>query len=74
MVTTVRHTRPNLTEKSAKGIDKGINTIFQQCIGVNTEIWSSIAKEKPRLAIFLKEYGLREVEDRRFGQYLGATA
>ena len=70
----IRHVRPDLTEKFAQGIDKGISAIFQRCIGVNTECWSDIAKERLRLPIRLKGCGLREAEDRRFGQYLGATA
>ena len=70
----MRHVRPDLTEKFARGIDEGINAIFRRCIGVNTESWSDIAKERLRLPIRLKGCGLREAEDRRFGQYLGATA
>ena len=70
----IRHVRLNLTEKFARGIDKGVSAIFQQCVGVNTECWSDIAKERLRLPIRLKAYGLRETEDRRFRQYLGATA
>ena len=32
----IRHVRPDLTERFAKGIDEGIETIFQQCVGMNT--------------------------------------
>ena len=67
----IRHVRPDLTEKFAKGINKGISAIFQRCIEVNTECWSKIAKERLRLPIRLTGCGPREAEDRRFGQYLG---
>ena len=69
----IQHVLPDLTEKFAKGIDKGISAIFQRCIGFNTERWSDIAKERLRLHIRLNGCGLRESEDRRFRQYLGAT-
>jgi hypothetical protein len=70
----IRHMRPYLTEKFLRGIDEGISAIFRPCIDVNTKSWSDIAKERLRLPIRLKGYGLREAEDRIFGQYLGATA
>ena len=43
------HMRPDLTEKCSQRIDVGIHTIFQQCIRVNVETWSDIAKERVRL-------------------------
>ena len=71
----IRHIRSDPKEKFAKGIneDNEMYAIFQQYIGVNTEIWSSIANERLRLSICIKEYGLGEAEYRRFRQYLGAT-
>ena len=48
--------------------------IFTHCVGVNTENWSDTAKERVRLPIRHKGCGLREVEERRFGQFLGAAA
>ena len=65
--------RPDLIDNFTKGIEKGISTIFQQCIGVTTVSWSIIAKERLRLTICLKRCGLRKEEDRESEQYLGAT-
>ena len=70
----IRHVRPDLTERFSQGIDEGIETILQQCVGMNTATWSDIAKDKFRLPVCLKGCGLRNAEDRQYGQYIGAAA
>ena len=70
----IRHVRPDLTGRFAAAIDTGVQRNFQQCVGADTTAWSDIAQERVRLPISLKGCGLREAEDRRYGQYLGAAA
>ena len=70
----IRHVRPDLTKSFAEGIDAGVRKIFTHCVGVNTENWSDAAKERVRLPIRHKGCGLRDAEDKRFGQFLGAAA
>jgi hypothetical protein len=67
----IRHVRPDLIEKIAKGIDKINSAIYKHWIGFNTKTWSSSVKMRPRLPICVKGCGLMKAEDRRFRQYLG---
>ena len=67
----IRHVRPDLTETFAEGVDAGVQKLFKHCVGVNTETWSEVARERMRLPIRHKGCGLREARDRRFAQFLG---
>ena len=68
----LRHIRPDFTEDFAKGINKGILDIFKTIIGINTANWSDHTTERIKLPVIMKGYGLREAEDRQYGQFIGA--
>ena len=53
----LRHVRPDWTESFARGIDGGIQSLFETCAGISLDTWSDYAKERIRLPIRYK--GLR---------------
>ena len=68
----LRHVRPDYTADFAHGIDQGVLSLVQTCVGVNIDTWSDFARERMRLPMRLKGCGLREAADRRHAQFLGA--
>ena len=70
----IRHIRPDFTSDFAKGIDEDIMSLFKTCAGMNMNDWSDFALERIRLPIKENGCGLRQAEDRRHGQYIGALA
>ena len=41
----LRHIRPDYTKQFAKGIDAGVRSLFQTCVGCDITRWSDFAKE-----------------------------
>ena len=70
----LRHVRPDYTEAFAQGIDEGILSLVQTCVGVDIASLTEIGRERMRLPIRFKGCGLRQATDRRYAQYLGAFA
>ena len=68
----LRHVRPDYTWECVEGIDAGVNSLLKTCTRIYIDSWTVIAKEKMRLPIKNKGCGLREVVDRRHGQFVGA--
>ena len=68
----LRHAGPNFMEEIAKGVDKGVLELFETTLGINTADWSAHATERIRLPLRMKGCGLREMVDRRHGQFVGA--
>ena len=60
-----------IPKKIARSIDGGVSSLFQTCVGVNTDSWTNYAKERLHLPIHFKGWGLREDADRRHGKYVG---
>ena len=69
----LRHVRPSTTREFAEAIDDGISNLFQTRTGMDTSLWLTFVKERIRLPIKLKGFGLRGAADRRSGQYVGAA-
>ena len=65
----IRHVRPDMTERFSQGIDAGVKAIFQQCVVLNVNTWSDIAKERVRLPLCLK--GCRLTPHRNTGSCVG---
>ena len=59
-------------EDFVKGMDKGIIELFKTTIRIDTADWSVHATERIRLPLRMKDCGLREAEDRWYGQFIGA--
>ena len=68
----LRHVCPDYTEEFVAGIDEATAQLLQTCIGMDTALWSPIAKQRLRLPIRMKGCGLRDTTDRRHAQYIRA--
>ena len=63
----IRHIRPDLMPEFTEAIDARVVTLFQTCTGMDVSAWSTFARERIRLLIWLKGCGLRWAADRRSG-------
>ena len=70
----LRHIDPSLTKEFALGIDYGIYLLVEKAFGIRIASFSDIARERMRLPLRNKGCGLREAEDRRHAQFIGAVA
>ena len=66
----LKNVRPDLTLDFARATDSGFATLFQTCTDMNVSAWSSIAQERVRLPMRMKECGLRGAADRQYAQYI----
>jgi len=69
------HIDPRLTEQFMKGINEGIYQLVEKAFGIRIASFLDMATEQMRLLpLRNKGCGLREAEDRRYAQFIGAVA
>ena len=58
-------------QEFAEGVDEGAKSLFQICIGIDTDSWTPIARERLRLPLKNKGRGLQDAVNGRHGHFVG---